>query len=245
MSTAQARRKHRGARRWQAVPHLTLTPPLYSALALVLCLGALVAVFGGAFTVNQVVIQGKGLPASAVARAAVVQGSNIFMVDSSAVVTRVSALPQVAVQRVETSFPNRVTIVARLRPAMVAWRDGTALYLVDPAGRVIGRASATTLPVITSTGPARALDPGTIIAVREAVRILPAGTVAEFRYGTNRGLSIVGRAGWTAIVGTGSSQTLANRIATLAAFLAATRSRPQQLLLVDLRYRSPYARYAP
>src|SRR5579884_3398019 len=106
MSTAQARRKQRGARRWQSVPHLTLTPPLYSALALVLCLGALVTVLGGAFTVNQVVIHGQGLPASAMARAAAVQGSNIFTVDSDAVVARVSALPQVAVQRVETSFPN-------------------------------------------------------------------------------------------------------------------------------------------
>jgi hypothetical protein len=50
---------------------------------------------------------------------------------------------------VETSFPDRVMIRARLRRAMVAWQSRGGLYLVDPQGNLIDRVKSTTLPVIT------------------------------------------------------------------------------------------------
>lgn len=244
MSAANTRRRSRAGQRALPAPRLALAPPLYSIVALLACLGALGAALAGVFTVSGVTVRGGGLPTGAIVRAADVKGANIFAVQSDAVVARVSAIRNVAVQRVETSFPNRVTIFARVRPAMAAWRQGSILYLLDAGGQIIGRTTTTTLPVINSTGASHPLDPAIIVAVRAATRRLPPGTVAQFRVGAN-GLTILSSAGWTAIVGNGRDQTLVNRIATLAAFLQATRGRPQQLQLVDLRYHVPYARYAP
>lgn len=220
-------------------------PGVWSLAALGLCVGVLAAIISGTFTVRQVVVVGKGVPQGQVAASAGVMGENIFAVQTDSVVARLAAVRQIAVRQVSTSFPGRVVIYARERQAIVAWRQAGSLYLLDPDGRIINQVSKTALPTITSTGGG-SLNAATIEAVREAVKILPTapnGGIAAFQYDAGTGLTIQGRMGWQAIVGKGSPQTLVNRIATLAAFFRATSARGVVPKLVDLRYRSPYARY--
>lgn len=220
---------------------------VWPLLALLACAAGLGAAFTGVFTVRQIDIVGHNLPRTTIARVADVSGHNIFRVRSDGVVSRLASIPQIVVQRVQTSFPDRVTIYARERVAMAAWRQaGGNLFLVDPNGRIITQVKTTTLPIIAGTAPGSKLGAGVVAAVRYAMQQLPNepnGAIAGFRFDRGTGLTITGRSGWTADVGSGSPQTLTARVATLAGFLARIRNRPQQLKSVDLRYRSPYATF--
>jgi cell division septal protein FtsQ len=219
-------------------------PAVWSALALLACLAVLGASAAGVFRVRHVDVVGAGVPAGLVAQAAGVTGQNIFTVRSDQVVRRLQALPQIEVLRVDTSFPDRVTVHARLRTPVVGWQDRGPLYLVAGDGTVIGQARTTALPVILGAAPP---DPGLIEAVRQARLVLPSapgGQVAAFRVLPGLGLTIVGRAGWTAEVGSGSAQTLVNRVVTLASILQKVGARSQRLKLVDLRYPEPYLQFA-
>lgn len=192
---------------------------------------------------------GSNLPVDRIIQASRVYDQNIFRIRSDQVVSRLSRVPEVTVERVETSFPDQVTIHARLRRAMVAWQSQGTLYLVDPQGNIIDRVKATTLPVIigvNGSGDQPSLGPGVVQAVRYAVDLLPAapgGEIAAFSFDHQAGLSIVGRPGWQAQIGAGDAQTLVQRVATLAAFLRKIGPRAQKLKLIDLRSSTPYAVY--
>lgn len=220
-------------------------PALWSLATLGICLGFLAAAATGRFAVREVDVVGKNVPKAVIVQAAGVTGHNLFTVRSDQVVRRLAGVHEVTIQRVDTVFPNRVVIYARARTPIAAWRTGTALYLIDRSGQKIKRVPGTTLPII-STGPnIHVLPPVVLLAVTEAEKLLPPvphGAVAGFLYGPHRGLTINGQSGWQALVGTGSAQTLVNRIATLASFLQSTQNRPH-LQLVDLRYHVPYATY--
>jgi cell division septal protein FtsQ len=198
------------------------------------------------FRVRQVQVVGTHLPVSEIVQAAGVSGRNIFTVRSDAVVEQVSTIPQIVVERVMTTFPDTVSIYARARIPMVGWRPTKGkLFLLDPNGMVIEAVRATTLPVIVGSAPGGRLGSGVVAAVRfavEALRRVPNGAIALFRFGPRTGLVIVGRAGWRAELGRGTPQTLVNRVAALEALLRTIGNRP--LLYVDLRYRTPYATFA-
>jgi len=228
---------------------LELRPAVLALCGLCLCLVALAAAFSGFFKVRQVIVVGSNLPVDRIIEASRVYGQNIFRIRSDQVVSRLSIVREVTVDRVETSFPDRITIRAHLRRAMVAWQSQGGLYLVDPQGNIIDRVKATTLPVIIGVnagGDQPSLGPGVVQAVRYAVELLPAatgGSIAAFSFDNQSGLSIVGRPGWQARIGAGDAQTLVQRIATLAAFLQKIGSRAQKLKSIDLRSSTPYAVY--
>ena len=216
-------------------------------LALALCIGTLGAALYGTFRVRHVQVVGSNLPAEAIVEAANVSGQNVFTVRSDEVVSRVATLREIVVQRVESSFPDTVTIYARPRISVVAWQSGKILYELDPNGNVVRESIRTRLPIIQSDGTRRAPGPGIVQAVYYAVRQLPAaprGAVASFRLESKRGLVIVGSSGWTADVGRGTPQILVNRIAKLTSFLYRIQNDTRTLSYVDLRPRAPYARFA-
>lgn len=223
-------------------------PAVPSIAVFGLSLGFLLAVLSGQFTVRQIQVVGENLPVETIDQFAQVEGSNIFTVQTDAVVTNLQGVQDVAVRRVDLSFPDRVIIYARLRRAMAAWRTGSSLYLLDPEGRIIESVRTTTLPIISSTGKNGSLGPGIVEAVREAVVLLPPvpnGAIAAFSYDPQVGLAISGRSGWQAVVGTGSRRTMVNRIATLASLLEKMSKQGRRFSKVDLRSNVPYAVQAP
>jgi cell division septal protein FtsQ len=225
-----------------------LHPAIPAIVVLGLTLGFLFAALSGQFTVRQIQVVGRNLPVEAIDSSAQVVGANIFTVRSDTVVTNLQGLQEIAVRRVDVAFPDRVIIYARRRQAMVAWKTAGGLYLLDSQGRIIKSVRATFLPIITSTEKDRSLGPGVVEAVHEAVRLLPGepdGAIAAFRYDPSQGLTINGKSGWVALVGMGSRRTMANRIATLAAFLNKVRGDGQTFGRIDLRSSTPYATEAP
>jgi cell division septal protein FtsQ len=216
-------------------------------VGLVLSLAFLGAAVAGSFRVKHVVLVGAALPSDAVVQASDVLDQNIFSVQADAVVRRLGAVNQIAVRRVDISFPDTVTIYAQARQPAVGWRVGGSLFLLDRNGDLVGPAHATTLPTIL--GPDSGMRPprpvvAAVVYAHQALVAAPHGTVAAYRYGPIHGLTIVGQSGWTAIVGRGSAQTLANRISTLIALLKSRQTQDHALISVDLRYRPAAARLA-
>lgn len=218
-------------------------PAVPGIAALGLSLGFLFAALSGQFSVRQVQVVGANLPVAAIQQASGVEGANIFSVRSDQVVARLSSVRSIAVRRVDVSFPDRVTVYARLRRAMAAWKTSSGLYVLDPEGRIIQSVKQTTLPIITSTQRGGSLGPGIVEAVREATVLLPRepnGAIASFTYDGRTGLTITGKSGWRAIIGLGSRRTLVNRVATMAAILAKAQKEGRTFTKADLRYKDPY-----
>ena len=220
-----------------------------SLLLLVACLGFLGAAAAGSFRVRRVEVVGHDLPRATIIRVAGVMGKNIFRVRSDAVVARLDAVRSIVVRRVDTAFPDTVTIYASARAPLVAWQQGRSLFELDADGRVIRQVRRTDLPVIIGADRTQRVvaAPDMVRAVRYAVQTLPAvpdGAIETFQLDGRSGLTIIGRTGWTAEIGTGTEQTLVNRVATLAAVLARMHSQARRLKYANLRYRVPYARYS-
>lgn len=219
---------------------------LWSVGALILCAAFLGASLGGIFKVRRVEIVGATAPSDA-AQVAGVMGQNIFTVRSDQVVRRLSVVHAIDVRRVETAFPDRVTIFVHQRQPFLAWQNGGTLFEVDPDGRIISQVQHSDLPVITGTPPGHELTAGVVQATRYAAENLPQapnGAVAVFQVNENTGLVIRGRAGWMADVGRGTTQLLVDRIAELAAILRDPKVRSHQLSYVDLRSAEPILRFS-
>ncbi|HEX8918785.1 MAG TPA: cell division protein FtsQ/DivIB [Chloroflexota bacterium] len=221
----------------------------WSVGALLLCVSSLGAIFFGMFRIHQIDVVGSGLPSATIRQEAGVADQNVFTVQSDQVVARLSNIREIVVGRVETSFPDRVTVYAQERRPMVVWQTGRARYELDPEGNIIRPVTVSALPVIT--GPASQggrIDSGIIQAVRFAVQALPSapnGAVAMFDMQPNNGLKIFGRSGWSAMVGKGTAQSLANRIATLSSVLSTLQKQRRRLIWVDLRFSTPPMRAVP
>lgn len=200
----------------------------------------------GVFTVKTVQLVGKGLPSSRILTTAAVSGKNIFSVRSDDVITRLSSVREIVVTGVDTQFPDRVVIHAQLRPSLVAWRTPSGLFVLDMDGRVIDRVERTSLPIIVGSDRGSGFGAGVVQAVRYAVLALPTapkGGIAVLSYDGRNGLSITGRAGWHAVVGTGSPQSLVRRIAELVAILKTAARKSESLVTLDLRYPKPVGRF--
>lgn len=201
---------------------------------------------GGVFRVRQVEVVGRDLPVNQIVQAAGVHGQNLFTIQSDQVSRRLASVREIVVQRVESSFPDRVTIYAVLRKPFVALKTGKALYELDWKGSTIRQVASTPLPVILEGKSSDNLGTGVVEAVRYAIQSLknvPNGPISSFHFGIRSGLSIVGQGGWTADLGYGSPRTLVNRVVTLATLLSNIKNRPDHLRFVDLRLSLPYARF--
>jgi cell division septal protein FtsQ len=218
-----------------------------AVLLLLACVAFLAAAVAGEFRVRHVDVVGASVASDEVVQASDVLGENIFIVRSDQVIRRLASLHDVEVRRVDLSFPFSVTIYINQRTAVIAWNDMGRLFEVDARGIVLRQVKSSSLPLVTGPSPDGALDPGTVEGVRYAAQlwpVTPTGILAAIRYDPRSGLSLVARANWTATLGKGTAQLLVSRIATLDGFLHNSQVKARHLLVVDLRYRPPFARFA-
>jgi len=233
-----------GPLRRSATQSTNTYPLLTTVIGLLACVGMLGAALFGVFRVRHVQVVGTTAPPDVV-QASGVMGANIFTVRSDQVVARLQVLRTLEIDRVETRFPNSVTVYARLRPRMVAWKSGRSLYELDSQGRPVQQVASSSLPEITTTDGNSLPSSSVVQALHfEAPALVRSahGTVVVYEYASKTGLTVRGSTGWTGEIGNGSAQTLANRLATLSALLDTLRRQGKRLDYADLRYRVPYAR---
>jgi cell division protein FtsQ len=208
------------------------------------CLAALAAVGAGVFKVRTVEVRGANIPAAQIAAAAQVTGQNIFMVRTDDIIDRLDQLPAIEVTKVETAFPDRVIIYAQPRTPAIAWQTRDGIHLIDATGVDIGPVTRTRLPLVV--GGDRPPSADMVEAIQYAVSALPrapGGTIAGFSLDPSTGLAVNAQAGWKAVLGRGTAQTLVKRVATLVALLRALVGK-QPPVYIDLRYREPYYKVA-
>jgi cell division protein FtsQ len=105
------------------------------------------------FTVARVEVRGASrmLPEQVMAAAAIPRGTNIFRLDTTGVIDRIEALPEVRRADVVRELPNRVVIsVEERRPFTLV--HGGRLHWMDEEGRLLGTspsAVSSPLPVIS------------------------------------------------------------------------------------------------
>ena len=96
------------------------------------------ALTSSAFHIQQVDISGTQNPGLIEAiRHMGIQGQNIFLLNSSALVARMEALPLVAAASLGISLPNRVTVAIQERVPVLLWQSGKNTYGVAQDGTVI------------------------------------------------------------------------------------------------------------
>jgi cell division septal protein FtsQ len=225
-----ADKERRVIRRWTVAAFATI---LVATLAVA-------ATYTPLFAASDIEIQGSGGISSAdlLALARVDEDSNVFHLDTRAVVRRLERDPRILEARVITSLPDalRIEIVARTPVGVVGTGGvGTPMDLVGADGVLIGPAGNTVdLPTLlapdgspvgagslaTAAAAAGALEPALRRAV-EAVVVAPDG-----------GVEVRLAAGFSASLGDASELTA--KAASLAALLAWVQERDVRVVSADL-----------
>jgi hypothetical protein len=92
-----------------------------------------------AFTVHRVVVAGVvALPGTTLAETSGVLGQSIFSVDPESVAGRVAMLPSVQQVSVHAEVPDTLVIQVQERNVSLVWDAGSAVFLLDSTGLVIG-----------------------------------------------------------------------------------------------------------
>ncbi len=168
---------------------LRLTPPRAAAI-----LGILASVGGlyGLAATPAFKLDRLDLPAlqwttkdAVVAAVSIPAGTNLFRIETGPIEDRLRSLPGVAEAHVTLSLPDTLVVKIKEREAIVTWRTGESLLLVDRAGVIFGAfpidsASAPDLPIVTDTRPTSAalgigstIDPLDLDAVTRLGSVTP------------------------------------------------------------------------
>lgn len=225
------------------------------------------ALFSPTFRVQQVNIEGtqnQGLIATI--RRMGIQGQDIFLLNQSALVGRLDALPLVASASLGMQLPNSITVVVQERTPVLLWQTGANTFAVAQDGMVIAPlgelSGASHLALVVDKRhaalqmrPGAHLSAADIAFVEQVFAQLPGiqgvtpftlqyvdsiviGGQAEPANQAGGGSYVVVSAnGWQAFLGDSqNSNSLANRLQELQQILGIARQQHLQLATIDLRF---------
>lgn len=211
---------------------------LAGLLVVALAAGALAVLHSPLLSARHVSVVGTAhTTRAAVLRAAGIHGHPpLIDVDPGAASARVEALPWVGTATVSRRWPDSVVVRVTERVAVAAVAAGTASYLVDGTGRILGPAPSTGLPLLRS--PARPGRPGSILGPRAhpglvvaaaLARILP-GRVQDVVVGSDASVTVDLGGGVRAVLGPASAVDA--KLAALASVL--TGAAPSGAETIDV-----------
>ncbi len=224
-----------------------------SALGVLLASAALLyhVLTSRGYFASEVAVSGNRLVGSQqIVDAAAVSGVHILWVNGRQVAQRLRGLPAVESAEVRPIFPRRVAIHLVERVPHAQWQVGSATFLVDRDGRVIGPAARGDSLVSVRESRGSSLEPGDVVpgeAVRAAVglsEILPAQWQPPgeaFDYAPDTGISVAMRNGWR--VRFGDDSELGWKVTTFLALATEIGRIGTRVQLVDVRFPGrPYYR---
>lgn len=254
---ARSRQAQRGPRFWQKLLG-------FFTLLAIAGGGIGFALISPTFHVQQLSIEGTQNQALiATIRHMGIQGQNIFLLNQSALLTRLEALPLVASAGLGIQLPASVIVAVRERVPVLLWQSGSTIFGVARDGVVIAplsqlsEADQLALVVDRRRGlhPGTRVPPGEVLFVEQAFASLPGieGVspftllyVDTLQEGTrsvpaNRAGSgsyvVVSANGWQAYLGDAqNSSPLATRLQELRQILDMARQRRLRLATIDLRF---------
>jgi len=195
------------------------------------------------------------------------QGQDIFLLNSSLIVTHLETSPLVASASVDTALPNQVTVTIQERAPVLLWQSGRVTYGVGQDGVVIAPQSelsgTSKLGLVIDQRPATKLHAGSrlnaadIAFVRQVFAQVPGiegaapftlhyvmniteGTQTEPANLAGSGSYVLASAsGWQAYLGDAqNSASLTQRLQDLREILSMAQQQNLQLATIDLRFGS-------
>jgi hypothetical protein len=194
-----------------------------------------------------------------------IQGQNIFLLNSSAVVSHLEAFPLVASASLNIQPPGTVIVTIEERVPVLLWQSGTSTFGIAQDGTVIAplnQLSGTNhLALVVDERHAPAMHPGARLNAANVafaeqvfeqapgipgvapfalqyVDRVPAGGGTEPANQAGSGSYVIASAsGWKAYLGDATnSNPLANRLLELRQILGMARQQNLQLATIDLRF---------
>lgn len=236
---------------------------------------AILAVVGGGisfalisptFHVQQIKIEGTQNPRLIAAiRRLGIQGQDIFLLNHSALVARLEALPLVASASVSVQLPGSITVTIQERVPALLWQNGRTIYGVGQDGVVIAPLSelsgTDSLALVVDKRQAVAMRPGTRLPAADMafveqvfaqvpgmegaapftlqyVNRVEEGTQSVPANQAGSGsYVIVSQNGWLAYLGDAQNSTsLTKRLQELQQILNLARQQHLRLASIDLRF---------
>lgn len=200
---------------------------LVTSYALFIIVAALLVGFfaAPAFRVSRVTVTGAVQARSEIEAATGVVGADIYTMNAAAIWDAVWRVPNVLPCGVTLSFPNSVTVCARMRQPVLGWDTGDALYLVDKYGRIISTARTTSLPILRDTthiprAVGKNVNPWIVTSTKWVLRQMPHAAIDGFTLRIKHGVVVRSAHHWRAILGMpADGVTLRDRVAKLKALI--------------------------
>ena len=196
-----------------------------------------------------------------------IQGQNIFLLNQSALVTRLEALPLVASASLSVQLPSSIVVTIRERVPVLLWQSGNTIFGIDQDGVVIAPASQLSgvdrLDLVIDKRQAGGMHPGARLRaenvrfVEQLFAQLPGiegvspftlqyvdtikedGQVVPANQAGSGSFVVISASGWQAYLGDAqNSNSLADRLQELQQILTIARQRHLQLATIDLRFGS-------
>lgn len=258
---ARRQQARRGPRFWRRLLGLF-------AILAVVGSGISFALVSPTFHVQQITIEGTQNPRliDAIKRMGI-QGQDVFLLNRSALVARLEALPLVASASISIQLPGSITVTIQERVPVLLWQNGKTIYGVGQDGVVIAPLSELSgtdrLALVLDKRQEAVMHPGThlpaadIAFIEQIFAQLPGiEGVAPFTLqyvdhveeGTQSmpanqvgsgSYVIVSESGWLAYLGDAqNSNPLANRLQELQQILSLAQQQRVQLATIDLRFGS-------
>jgi cell division septal protein FtsQ len=241
---------------------------LFGFLTLLVVVGGGIgfALTSSTFHVQQVNISGTQNPGLIAAiRHVGIQGQDIFLLNSSALIARIEALPLVASASLGISLPNSVTVAIQERAPVLLWQSGKNAYGVAQDGMVVAPLSQLSggdrLAMVIDKRRAARVRPGTrlnaadVAFAQQVFAQLPGiegvapftlqyvdsitlgGQSEPANQAGSGSYVVVSTSGWLAYLGdAANSNSLANRLQELQQILNIARQQRLQLATIDLRF---------
>lgn len=225
------------------------------------------ALLSPTFRVQQVDISGTHNPRLiASIRGMGIRGQDIFLLDQSALVNRLEALPPVASASLGVQLPSTVTVAIQERLPVLLWQTSKAVFALAQDGTVIAPQSELSgtdhlavvvdnRPGAVKLGPGAHLNAADIVFVEQIFEQVPGiegvapfslhyvdtinegGSSVPANQAGSGSYVIVSANGWSAYLGDAqNSNSLANRLLELQQILNIARQKNVQLATIDLRF---------
>ncbi len=238
----------------------------FLALLLIIVGGAIFALASNTFHVQHLTISGTQNQALITSiKHMGIQGQNIFLLNQSALTTRLEALPLVASASLLVTLPDTLLVTVRERVPVLLWQSGKSVYGLAQDGTIIAPASQLTgtsdLPSVIDQRTDVHVQPGTrfdaadILFIAQLFQQLPeiqgvAPFTLEYRdriavgsklvpanEGKRGSYIVASAAGWQAYLGdeTDGNQ-LSNQLIELQQILRIAQQQNLKLAVIDLRF---------
>jgi len=225
--------------------------PRVRLLSVPLLVGVPVALFylltAPVYTVHGAAVRGNTLvEAQAIYRMSMVDGQNLFRLNTQAAAEAIERLPYVKRAWIRTRLPARVAIVVEEYQPRWEWVAGNNRFWIDETGNILpynGSLEGALIVVDPSGRPlpvGSSLDPRLVGMMDALSRLMP--DVKQVTYDEGLGFVLTVGPGWPVRIGD-NPDGLAAKISILNSLLPELMQQNQEVDFIDLRYpEQPYYR---